>query len=464
MKIEIKNLGPISKFNFDVDKDLHLIYGKNSVGKSYAIYCVYILLKKFNESQARVFYRNLNLDSITFKSSLNDLYNKLKNIAEENKWKRVEIGSELSELLTSMFNEMFSDEITDSFNNTFSSLGTLKNTYSNKKPEITISNNGISGSFFIDKSNRFQAKSFFFDTSFEIIKEKRVKTPILYLGNLDWAFGEMGSDADLGNKMMYLLDIFKRQIQIDNIYFLPSSRSGLYLALSSFAPIIAELSKHRFQLKSKIELPSISEPISDYFIPLANANSKKTTKEFDSIIKQLEEDILQGSVLVDNENKRILFQPKDSSLKLDLSASSSMVSEIAPIVTYFKHIINIPQNGKIITSVRGKTPKSIIFIEEPEAHLHPEIQVRLMEIFAELTKHNMKVVITSHSNYMFNKLVNMILAKKVDVEKVVVNNMVMTKLGSVVDENMTVTEDGVEDFNFTQTSEKLYEERMNIVD
>ena len=45
MKIEIRNLGPIHHIEFHLNKDLHLIYGKNSIGKSYAVTALYIILK-----------------------------------------------------------------------------------------------------------------------------------------------------------------------------------------------------------------------------------------------------------------------------------------------------------------------------------------------------------------------------------------------------------------------------------
>jgi len=45
MKIHIENFGPISSFSFDLEKDLHVIYGKNNIGKSYAIEVAYLLLK-----------------------------------------------------------------------------------------------------------------------------------------------------------------------------------------------------------------------------------------------------------------------------------------------------------------------------------------------------------------------------------------------------------------------------------
>lgn len=41
MEIEIKNFGPIDSLKFNLNKDLHLIYGQNAIGKSYATYCLY---------------------------------------------------------------------------------------------------------------------------------------------------------------------------------------------------------------------------------------------------------------------------------------------------------------------------------------------------------------------------------------------------------------------------------------
>ena len=45
MKIKILNLGPINELCFDASKDLNLIYGENAIGKSYATYCLYSLIK-----------------------------------------------------------------------------------------------------------------------------------------------------------------------------------------------------------------------------------------------------------------------------------------------------------------------------------------------------------------------------------------------------------------------------------
>ena len=47
--IEIKNFGPIKEIGFDLSKDLIMVYGKNNIGKSYAISVIYLLLKQLKD-------------------------------------------------------------------------------------------------------------------------------------------------------------------------------------------------------------------------------------------------------------------------------------------------------------------------------------------------------------------------------------------------------------------------------
>jgi predicted ATPase len=54
MQIQIRNFGPIKAFDFDLKKDLVMIFGKNNIGKSYGIYIVYLLVKTLLKSQRYV--------------------------------------------------------------------------------------------------------------------------------------------------------------------------------------------------------------------------------------------------------------------------------------------------------------------------------------------------------------------------------------------------------------------------
>jgi predicted ATPase len=72
---------------------------------------------------------------------------------------------------------------------------------------------------------------------------------------------------------------------------------------------------------------------------------------------------------------------------------------------------------------------------------------------------------TSHSNYIFNKLSNLLIAKKIDKEKLSVSLMKMTSEGSVIEDGaMKMDEFGIEDNNFVDVAEQLYEERMSLLE
>jgi predicted ATPase len=72
-------------------------------------------------------------------------------------------------------------------------------------------------------------------------------------------------------------------------------------------------------------------------------------------------------------------------------------------------------------------------------------------------------VMTSHSNYMFNKLSNMVLAKEIAPETISVGLMKLGEKGSYIDENaMHIDEDGIDDDNFSETAEALYTERLKL--
>ena len=113
-------------------------------------------------------------------------------------------------------------------------------------------------------------------------------------------------------------------------------------------------------------------------------------------------------------------------------------------------------------SKRGRKGKSILFIEEPEAHLHPDNQIALIEIFAELIDADVKLIMSSHSNYVFNKLNNLVLSKKLDHRRY--QPIVLTDgEGGSVSKLLPIDELGADDENFIDVSQKLYYEREEII-
>ena len=73
--------------------------------------------------------------------------------------------------------------------------------------------------------------------------------------------------------------------------------------------------------------------------------------------------------------------------------SSSMVSELAPVVLYLRHIVN---------------EEDVLIIEEPESHLHPAMQVEFVRHLAAAVNSGIRVILTTHSEWVLEELANLI--------------------------------------------------------
>ena len=70
-----------------------------------------------------------------------------------------------------------------------------------------------------------------------------------------------------------------------------------------------------------------------------------------------------------------------------------MVSELAPVVLFLRHIIQ---------------PNSVLIIDEPESHLHPEMQVEFTRVLAGAVKAGLRVILTTHSEWVVETVGNLV--------------------------------------------------------
>jgi hypothetical protein len=365
----------------------------------------------------------------------------------------------IKDMIKSVFNLLLDKKIDLSFKSTFGNVEELQNKYLSDNLLIILETEKADFHIGLEKFN-FLIKDI-------ILKEK------LHLDTKSSVYSQLieitKNYVSLFSKPYYFTNIH-------HFYYLPASRSGLYQGLSGLSQIFAELSKNRSLLKNKqVELPNISEAISDYFITLSGIEIKEDIKEENplfSIIKRIENNILGGTILFNQNTKKINYLPNKLDLTIDVSMTSSMVSEISSIVSFLKYIIAplFQKKGFYLKNKETGEPihirtqeKAILFIEEPEAHLHPKVQMELMEIFVELVNVGVKIVFTSHSDYMFNKMNNLILEKKLAVEKASVIVFHKTEEGGVAKE-VDINELGADDENFIEAAEALYNEKMDLID
>lgn len=118
-----------------------------------------------------------------------------------------------------------------------------------------------------------------------------------------------------------------------------------------------------------------------YFYGLVS--SLRTSYPHNDIFQDLHEKLVQaiGGKLVISDSDELLFQEKDKSFLLSLAATG---------------VTNLGFLGLLIEkNILDKG--TFLFIDEPEAHLHPAWQVIMAEILFELARQGVKVVIATHS-------------------------------------------------------------------
>ncbi len=157
--------------------------------------------------------------------------------------------------------------------------------------------------------------------------------------------------------------------------------------------------------KSEIDIISIINSSSRRY-PQAVRNSlriandletiSKNESEYSSVATMIENDLLLGEVsMTKNGDVEFSGQGMAKSRKLPFHLSSSIVKTMASLVIYLRHLAR-----------KGDT----LIVDEPEMNFHPDVQILLARIFALLTAKGLRVVVSTHSDYIIREINNLIMA------------------------------------------------------
>ena len=182
-------------------------------------------------------------------------------------------------------------------------------------------------------------------------------------------------------------------------FYLPADRTGVMHAHSVVVSALIE-SAAMGGLRPAARTPMLSGVLADFLEQLIELDRPlyqrhKTTKR--DLAAQIENTIVGGSVRVNRSEAtgypRFTYRPEGWKDDLPLMNASSMVSELAPVVLYLRHMVG---------------PNNLLIIEEPESHLHPAMQVEFTRQIAALVRSGIRVIVTTHSEWVLEELANIV--------------------------------------------------------
>jgi predicted ATPase len=176
-------------------------------------------------------------------------------------------------------------------------------------------------------------------------------------------------------------------------HYLPASRSG---ALQSHRALAAALIRQStYAGIEDVAVPKLPGVVADFIGQLLELSPSRTGP-YGKVADLLQGEVLHGEIELSSPAStapEISFA--SAGAKHALHRTSSMVSELAPVVLFLRHVVG---------------PRDLLIIEEPESHLHPYSQVNFATTLARLVSSDVYVAITTHSDYFINQISNLIMA------------------------------------------------------
>ena len=195
---------------------------------------------------------------------------------------------------------------------------------------------------------------------------------------------------------------------LSEIHYLPAARSGIMQSHRVIASSVMARST-RAGLERFSEPLTFSSMVADFIRRLILYDDprrdwrfsprRRPTKEMKIIADALEGKTLGGRIRTVKSSPggypEFVYRPQQADQDIRLNRASSMVSELAPVILFIRGNVGV-----------GDT----LILEEPEAHLHPAAQTEMAVALAKLVRAGVRVVITTHSDWLLQEIGNLMRA------------------------------------------------------
>ncbi len=171
----------------------------------------------------------------------------------------------------------------------------------------------------------------------------------------------------------------KYNINPDKTFFMPPSRGSL----------VAVPDELRLRIRQSMGM--YQEFLDDLSLLKSLRPNSNTSENADSANKIMSADILHGDINI--EDNELLYKIENAERPIPITAAASSIKEISPFALMIK---------------KGVLDSFSVLFEEPESHLHPELQLKVADLLAYSLKEGTHLQITTHSDYILRRINDLI--------------------------------------------------------
>ena len=433
LQLSVSNFGPIAKAEIDL-RPLTVFVGPSNTGKSYLAILIYALHRFFDRYNGKanigirsrllpISLRNISATHIFDDDNVNRLVAWLNSVYERESVKRSSARSlvQLPDSIASMVYPLFSDLddygriIADEIMRSFGIADTRRLIRYNNRDGAKI--NLMFKPFEYEiKLNRREPRGAVSLSSEEAPLYidphiRGIQNTLFWINEVLTAPVSEDSNRRRRN-VEYLLGTFFGMVLsnvvnplTNAVHYLPADRAGVMHAHRTVVSALIERASHA-GLQRDTLVPTLSGVLADFLEQLIefgeprrrrNNQPRRRRNNKGDLATRLEQQILRGEIRIESSEAgypMFFYQPQGwRGEDLPLMNTSSMVSELAPVVLYLRYIVQ---------------PGDVLIIEEPESHLHPAMQVEFVRQLAAVVNSGIRVMLTTHSEWVLDELTNLV--------------------------------------------------------
>ena len=394
VKFHFQNIGPAKNANMEFG-DLTIIAGQNNTGKTYLAYTLYGFLKMWKDRLRTKFWQKERERSV----GMPDMEEIHKQLERESSASFAIDKNMLENQRAAVIRELSRDFSESALSNIFNSQ---KDDF--KGAQVDVLYEGHGHDTILPSSAKFElsrAASLTIKWDAERIVMtiyKRTSRPL----TLDWDFR-----VSLHYMEFLLRDLFPTP------FILSSERFGISLfyreldfTKNQLVDMLQKMGDDKNQ-KGIFPFLFIDKATSRYALPIKDnidytrsiLDLKKDKSEFrefhESKLFDDIKDMMNGYYSVSNDEIRFKSKErKQRRFDIPLHLASSSVRGLSDLYFFLRYVAD---------------PNHLLIIDEPESHLDTRNQIKLAQLLSRIIQTGLKVLITTHSDYLVKELNNLIM-------------------------------------------------------